>query len=171
MKNRQAASHRQRLDNLFALFEAFLKDPEVKPHWARYHELQSHWAIYLCVLTSGFLEASVREIYGHYASEKAAPNVANFVLDRLEGFQNPKMEKILELTKSFNRGWESDLRVATEGEIKDAVDSIVANRHLIAHGRPVGITYVRIKNYYENAVKVIDLIERQCTGSTRVGVT
>ena len=152
MKNQSIVSYKQRLDNLFAQIKAFAGDPE----------LQSHWAMYLCVLTSGFLETSVREIYGLYSSEMAAPNVANFVKNKLEDFQNPKMEKILELTRSFNQAWEIHLRAATEGEIKDAVDSVVANRHLIAHGRSVGITYVMIKNYYNNAIKLIDLIDKQC---------
>ena len=152
MRNQSIVSYKQRLDNLFVQIKAFAGDPE----------LQSHWAMYLCVLTSGFLETSVREIYGSYATKQAAPNVANFVKNKLEDFQNPNMGKILELTRSFNQEWEIRLRFATEGEIKDAVDSIVANRHNIAHGRSVGITYVRIKNYYDNAIKLIDLIDDQC---------
>lgn len=152
MRNQSIVSYKQRLDNLFAQIKGVAGDPE----------LQSHWAMYLCVLTSGFLETSVRQIYGLYASNKAAPNVANFVKDKLEGFQNPNMEKILELTRSFSQEWETRLRAATEGEIKDDVDSIVANRHNIAHGRSVGITYIRMKNYYDNALKLIDLIDEQC---------
>ncbi|GAF83742.1 unnamed protein product [marine sediment metagenome] len=72
------------------------------------------------------------------------------------------MGKILDLTRAFNPQWANQLEAATEGQLKDAVNSVVANRNQIAHGRDVGITYVRIKNYYEDVVEVVDLIEKMC---------
>ncbi|MFQ5956405.1 MAG: HEPN domain-containing protein [Candidatus Brocadiales bacterium] len=152
MNNLTAVRYRQRLDNLFKQIGSFSGDPE----------LQSHWAKYLCVLTSGFLETSVRAIYSQYTKTKAAPYVANFVDVQLKYFQNPKMDKILELTKFFSPEWEYNLRNATDGEAKDAVDSIVANRNRIAHGESVGITYSSMQRYYQNAIKVIKLIDEQC---------
>ncbi len=71
------------------------------------------------------------------------------------------MRKILELAHLFNPQWESQIKVATDGQLKEAVDSIVANRHKIAHGDDVGITYTRIRDYYLNAVKVVDLLSKQ----------
>jgi hypothetical protein len=112
---------------------------------------------------SGFLESSVRAIYSQYAITKAEPKVANFVESELKSFQNPKMERILELTRSFSPQWEEHLRNSTEGELKDAVNSIVANRNRIAHGEDVGITYARIQYYYQKAIRVIELIENQCS--------
>ena len=79
----------------------------------------------------------------------------------LERFYNPKMEKILNLTGKFNLAWENQLRESTEGELKEAIDSIVANRNRIAHGKDVGISYVIIKKYYANAIKVVEMIENQ----------
>ena len=72
------------------------------------------------------------------------------------------MEKIASLAGSFSPQWESELRIATEGELKDAVDSIVANRNRIAHGEDVGITYGRVHEYYKRIVHVVELVERQC---------
>ena len=144
--------YQQRLEYLFNKVGNFSCDDELLAHWARY----------LCILTSGFLEVSIREIYGEYARTKAAPNVANFVSDQLRRFQNPNMDKILRLTRSFSSEWGKNLENGTQGELKASVDSIVANRHNIAHGVPVGITYGAIKRYYENAKKVIDMIINQC---------
>ena len=73
------------------------------------------------------------------------------------------MENILALTGAFNRHWAEKLQRETEGELKDSVDSIVANRHNIAHGQNSGISYIRIRDYYQNARKVILLIEEQCS--------
>lgn len=153
MKNQEISSNKQRLDNLFKKITAFSTDTD----------LQSHWARYLCILVSGFLETSVRIIYREYAKKKAIPQVANFVEGKLEDFQNPKMEKILQLTGLFSKEWENQLRRQTEGELKDAVDSIANNRNQIAHGGSVGISYLQIKDYYERAIKVIELIENQCS--------
>lgn len=152
MNNVDVVRHKMRLDNLFTRIKPLSKDLE----------LQSHWARYLCVLTSGYIETSVRAIYGRYARTKAAPYVANFVDVQLKRFTSPKMEHILEVTRSFSPEWAEELEEAVEGEPKDAVDSIVANRHNIAHGQPVGITYVTISRYYGQAARVIELIDAQC---------
>lgn len=152
MKNREVMRAKQKLDNLFEKINHLPDDNELKAHWARY----------LCILVSGFIENSVRAIYSQYAKNKAIPNIANFVERKLDDLQNPKMEKILQLTGAFSLQWESNLRKATEGELKDAIDSIVANRNNIAHGQDVGITYATIKDYYEKAFKVIQMIENQC---------
>lgn len=143
---------KQRLDVLFPKVGALGSDIE----------LQSHWARYLCVLVAGFIETSVRSVLSDYASKKSVPQVYKFVESELGFFQNPKMEKILELARSFDAKWAEEIKVATEGELKDSVNSIVANRHLIAHGENVGVTYSNIKKYYENAVKVIDIVEQKC---------
>ena len=147
MKNIEIVRYQQRLD---ALFEKVKDISDI--------ELQSHRARYLCILVSGYLETSVRAIYGEYNR-----NVTNYVSSKLKSFQSPKMGNILELTRAFSRQWAEELEVATEGELKGSVDSIVANRNNIAHGQDVGISYVTIREYYQNAVKVIELIEDQCS--------
>jgi hydroxylamine reductase (hybrid-cluster protein) len=152
MKNREISSNKQKLDYLFTKITAFSGDTY----------LESHWARYLCILVSGFLETSVRIIYREYAKKKATPEVANFVEEKLKNFQNPNMDKILQLTGGFSKEWASELRFQTDGELKAAVESISNNRNQIAHGVSVGITYSQIKSYYDRAIKVIELIENQC---------
>ena len=73
---------------------------------------------------TGFLETYVRIIYREYAKSKATPQVANFVEGKLEDFQNPKMEKILQLTGLFSKEWADELRLKTKDELKDAVDKL-----------------------------------------------
>jgi len=152
MKNVDVAGAKQRLDRVFGRMKDLPPDPE----------LQSHFARYLCVLVSGLLESSIRNLYGQYAKKKAAPDVANFVAVQLREFQNPKMEKILDLARAFNPLWEQELRTTSEGALKDAVDSIVANRHRIAHGEWVGLTPATLNRYYVDAFRVIEAIAKQC---------
>jgi hypothetical protein len=47
---------------------------------------------------------------------------------------------------------------------KEAIDSIMANRHAIAHGRDSGITVVRVVSYLDKCVEIIEFIEAQCKG-------
>jgi len=72
------------------------------------------------------------------------------------------MAKILDLAGSFSSDWRAELEAACAGAPKEAIDSIVANRHNIAHGQTVGISLVRIREYYRHAMTVLDLIDDQC---------
>ncbi len=140
---------KERLDSLFTKTANFSDDLE----------LQAHWAKYLCILVSGFIESSIRGIFYNYAKSKSNISVSKFVENNLKLFYNPKMEKILHLTSKFNLEWERELRESTKGELKDSIDSIVANRNQIAHGENVNISFSLMRGYYNNAVKVINKIE------------
>ena len=43
-------------------------------------------------------------------------------------------------------------------EIKDAIDSLIANRNNIAHGQPVGVTYHKVKYWYEKVQEAVMII-------------
>jgi hypothetical protein len=148
---------KQSIDHLFSIIDGFVRDEETD------NEVKSCLAKYLCVVVSGFLETSIREIYSDYARNKSHENVTNFVSSSLKNFQSAKMGNILTLTETFSTNWKSELERKTIGEIKDSVDSLVDNRHHIAHGRDVGITFDSARKYYKNVVKVLQLIEKQCS--------
>jgi hypothetical protein len=152
MKNIEVVRYQSRLDWLFKQVGLMSDNAE----------LQSHWARYLCIQLSGFLEVAVRSLYRGYVKNKAAPYVVNYVERNLERLQNPTMEKILSIAISFSPEWEAELRAATDGELKDAVDSVVANRNSISHGQDVGITYVRVSDYYKRVLRVLELVEGHC---------
>lgn len=159
------------LDDLFAQIKFFQGNAQVKTSGKDNLELQAHWAKYLCVLISGFIETSVREIFIKYSSEKPSPDISQYVRTTLRDFQNPNMERIVQLTRSFNSEWADELKARTEGELKDAIDSVVDNRHHIAHGRSVGLSYSRIREYYQNVVKVVELLDAQCSQRLSTGTS
>ena len=149
MKSQEISEHRQHLDYLFKRVASVSGDIE----------FQAYWAQYLCVLTSGFIENSVRNLYTRYAKVGSNAFVANYVSHELQSFQNAKAERILELTKLFNPEWEVALRNFMKDKRKDAIDSVVNLRHQIAHGRSVSVTFARIRDYYQSSVEVIDFID------------
>lgn len=149
MNDIEIFAQRQRIEYLFSCTSNFNADPETLSHWAKY----------LCVLTSGYLENAVQHYFSEFSKIKAHPYVSNYVTHNLEDFMNPKMAKILNLSDSFSKEWKDRLESFVEGERKDAIDSIVANKNNIAHGRQIGLTLSRMKTYFEKMVEVVDFIK------------
>lgn len=127
-------------------------------------EVQSHWAKYLCVLCAGLLENAITEIYGQFVKGAASEPVANYAMSELEGINNPKSKRFVTVARSFKQSWGDDLEVylAQEGR-GEAIDSIMTNRHLIAHGKNSNISMVRVKEYLKKSVEVLEYIESQCS--------
>jgi RiboL-PSP-HEPN len=142
---------KQRIDELFKMARGF---PDV--------EMQSHWSRYLCVLISGFIENSVELCLSEYSRRVTNDVVSNFVSCKLRGFQNPKMGLIAELFGSFNPNWKVQLEAATQGQLSDSVNSIVGNRHKIAHGESVSLSLSTLSAYYADTVKVVKLLQETC---------
>lgn len=126
-------------------------------------ELQAHWARYLCVLAAGFLENALFETYSSVVYAGASPAVASFAASRLENISNPKASRFVETARAFKPNWADELETFLADDArKDAIDSIMANRHLIAHGKQSGITIARLRAFFDRSVAVVEFIERQC---------
>ena len=146
------AREKQRLDTLFVL--AGKLPPE--------EEALSHWARYLCVLTSGFIENSMRMLLKTYIEQHANDAVANFAWTRIKDLTNLNEERLARLLGSFDPMWRETFEDKTSSQQKDAIDSVVATRHLIAHGQSVGITLVRMKQYLAEVFNAVKIIDEEC---------
>ena len=115
--------------------------------------LQSHWGNYICVLAAGLLENSLKEVYGEFirnttTNAKESQAVARYATSRLEGIQNPKAERFIQTARAFNQEWGRELEdslLRSNALLKNAIDSIMDNRHRIAHGKTTTISVVRMK--------------------------
>ncbi len=145
------AAHKSRIDAAFAR-AAGVTDLQTQADMSRY----------LCILVSGFMEQATRHIYGEYARARSSPQVARYVERQLDRFMNANASKLCQITGSFDGQWGQDLEDYLAGQRKDALDSIVANRHQIAHGGDVGLTYTRMKNYYDAVKDIVAYLEVQC---------
>lgn len=72
---------------------------------------------------------------------------------------NLKYSKIQRLLETFSPDWKNEYSIKISDIQKDALDSIIANRNQIAHGQSVGITFVRVLNYYKEIKKVINTLK------------
>ena len=154
MRNRKLSSDLQRLRELFNKTHAACGND---------FEMRSHWAKYLCVLSAGFLENAIEEVYGDFVRSAASKPVADYATAVLSRIQNPNTPKFIETARSFKPGWAAALEVYVDDKgRKEAINSIMKNRHEIAHGKYSGITVAQIRAYLDKAVEVVEFIENQC---------
>jgi hypothetical protein len=111
-------------------------------------ELRSSLARYACVLTSGYIEETVRTVLGQWCAGKSHAHIGAYVSRQLEWFANPKYGRITDLLGHFSLAWRESFEAQLSDEEKDAIDSVVSNRHQIAHGRNVGISPIVMKRYF-----------------------
>ena len=126
-------------------------------------EMQAHWAKYVCVLCAGLLENALSELYTDYARGAASEPVAAYVRANISKTQNPKTSKYVQIASTFKKEWGEELSTfANEEGRKEALDSIMSNRHLIAHGKRSDISMARVKEYLRKSIELIELVEEQC---------
>jgi hypothetical protein len=126
-------------------------------------EIQSHWAKYLCILCAGLIENALAELYSDFARRTASEPVARYAGRSLARIQNPNAQRFIETAFGFKDQWGTELEAFLESDgRKDAINSIMSNRHLIAHGGDSGITIARLRPWLEKSIEVIEFIEAQC---------
>ena len=155
MRNRNLDSELSRLRDLISRTSLATDDIE----------LQGHWGRYLCVRAAGFVENGLQTIYSEYAVNSSSRPVARYVNRRLETVFNPNAQRFIDVAGSFNVTWREQLEEylhRDDGSRKEALDSIMNNRNQIAHGKSVGITVHRVREYIERCVEVLEFVEDQC---------
>lgn len=124
-------------------------------------ETIGHWGRYACVTSTGYIEVALRLVIQNHVQSKATTEVAAYVVRDVEGIQNPKAEKMVKVLRCFSDRWADAMETyfTANPEVKDAIDSLMANRHLIAHGRPCSISLGRVAGYFEHADQAIEFID------------
>jgi hypothetical protein len=89
------------------------------------------------------------------AQRRSADSVAQFVERQLDYWTNPTSDKIIKLLGQFDAQWRIALEVYLVEERKEAVNSLVALRHKIAHGESVGTSLSQVKEYYTTVLDVV----------------
>ena len=127
-------------------------------------EIGSHMAKYICILCSGFMENAVFYIYSSYAQSKINKrSILNYLDHQLLRINNPNSVRLKEIAKSFKISWAEDLVIFMQEENRStALNSIMRERHKIAHGRNSTITISTVKDYFEKCIEIVNFMESQC---------
>lgn len=137
----------QRLDNTFKRVDTL---PQTDL------ELRADFARYLCVLVSGYLETAIAQLLTDYAIRNAHRQVADFVGRSLDRLTNTNRQRILDTLAKFSGDWHDQGASFITEEREAAVNSVVANRHQIAHGNSVGVTISQIRYHYKAIKSVVE---------------
>lgn len=127
-------------------------------------EIQSNWSKYICVLVSGYIEESLRILFFEYAKNNSNPKIRRYVDSHIRRITNCKNSKIIEVLDYFSTDWVNDYkskiarRETVTNQIGDAIDSVIANRHQIAHGKNIGLSHAIIRKYYNDVKIAIDVL-------------
>ena len=152
--NPKIHANKQKLDNLY-LKVSTVPNAQDKVEWSKY----------LCVLTAGFIEESLRVLLMEFAKNNSSKQIQRYLEKEIGHITNCKTERIIEVLNKFDIRWATDFekdikdKSPIDKEIKDSLDSVVSNRHLIAHGKSVGMSYTTIKEYYNYCITAISILE------------
>lgn len=121
-------------------------------------EIQSHWAKYACVVISGALEETIKTLLREYAIEHANPAISNYTSAQLTYFQTANTDEISKLLAKFDKRWEKAFNEFLTEEIKTAVNSVVGNRHRVAHGLDSSVTISQLKQWFPKVDELLTWI-------------
>jgi len=128
-------------------------------------ELRSSLSRYACVLTSGYLEEGVRLVLRTWCGDKSHKTIDAYVNRQLEWFYNAKIGKILDLLSHFSHDWRDEFDGAVSDEERDAINSVVNNKNLIAHGKDVGISNEPMKRYFRSCRSALYKLDQVVNGT------
>lgn len=128
-------------------------------------EIQSDYAKYICVVTSGYLEQAVKEIALFYAESKAEPRISQYVSKSWPRSKNMDAAAIKQMFEKFDLDWGGQIETwmaKDEAIRKKHIDDLVTWRNRIAHGDETNLNVVRlasVKDRYKTACTLVDFLE------------
>ena len=121
-------------------------------------QVQSDYAKYLVVRVSGMVEQVIIEVVSAHVAPRSSPTVAARVSWSLRTFQNPSIDRVLQLVASFNRLWRDELELTLTIEERDALSSINTQRNRIAHGEDSTVSLVQVRQYHDEIKKLLSKV-------------
>lgn len=109
-----------------------------------------------CVVSNGAIENCVRDTLSEFSYKRSHSSVARYVTANLKWFTNPTSSKIVELLERFSADWAKEVADHLDDQTTTAINSIIHNRHLIAHGRPVVLGASAMRTWNLKAEKFCD---------------
>ena len=123
-------------------------------------ETSAHWAKYVCVLVSGFIEQAVKEVLIEHAVLSSAPRIANYVEKSWPISKNMFCQSIHDIVAQFDAKWSDDFDEWVKvGERKKEINEIVSWRNNIAHGKESSTNNVTIGSVSTKFVAACELVD------------
>ena len=141
----EVARRKQRLEDTFGKVSGAALSPELISHYSRY----------LCVLTSGHAEQSVKELAMQYCRVKSEARIQRYAGAQMKRLRNIDSDKLRQLIQTFDPQWWVKLEAERSDEIA-AFDSVATVRNSVSHGGDSGITLSMVQQYFGQISIVLD---------------
>lgn len=114
-----------------------------------------------CVRTAGLLEVFLKTRISEYSKGKVPKEINRFMTAKFKDITNLKSSKLEDVLTSFSIEWSDKFAEYLEEHEQErtALDSIIAQRHNIAHGQQSNIGEVAMKQYYEGVKHVVTYLD------------
>lgn len=127
-------------------------------------EEQSHWAKYLSVLISGYLEQSIKEVLLEFTASHDAVKLGHYIKATWPESRNMKTSNIKDILEHFEHSWGEAFIVwlAANEQYKSEINSLIGSRNDVAHGKEANTTNVTLRSTrtrLEIAFQVVDFLE------------
>ena len=126
-------------------------------------ENDAHWAKYICVLISGFIEQAVREIVLEHASGKCGPRIYKYIDGTWPKSRNMQCDTIQLILANLDDAWSKKFDDwVRQRQRKKEINEIIIWRNRIAHGEESNTNNVTLKSVsdkFKIACGVIDFLE------------
>ena len=123
-------------------------------------ELEGYLAGYLVVLVSGAFEDCVEHLVGERAAKTKDAEVVNFVRQATHRlFRNPEYRYVKNLVGEFSTKYADELDTKVDSNAREAINSIVTNRHAVSHGHAPTVTLGDVEGYFQRAAPIFNALE------------
>lgn len=125
-------------------------------------EVKSYFAYLLCIRISGLIENYLKTKVSDYSDKKVPKQITRFLSIKFADITNLKTTKLLEILGQFSLQWKSDFEVIIQNnvQLKSSLDSLINNRHNIAHGQRASLTLRTVRQYYEDVQEIINELDK-----------
>lgn len=134
------------IDSIFSLAESQTDD-----------EVKSYLAKIICIRVSGLIENYIKTRISDYSAKKVPKQISRYMSLKFADITNLKESKLRDILGQFSQEWQSDFEelIKNKQQLKSSLDSLITNRHSIAHGQHASLTLKMVRQYYEDVKTVI----------------
>jgi hypothetical protein len=120
-------------------------------------EVKSYLVKLLCVRTAGLLEVFLKTRISEYSKNRVPKEISRFLNTKFKDITNLKSSKFEEVLTSFSVEWGVKFRdyLDNHEQEKTSLDSVIAQRHIIAHGQSSNIGSTSMVQYYNDVKSIV----------------
>lgn len=120
--------------------------------------------LYTLIKASGVIEYSVKTILADFHLG-ASPQAIKFINHNVrDNSHNPSLDNIFSMLKHFDDNWCQRFKTMLKSDpmsdrLKGSLRSLYDNRNNFAHGKPSTASFNDIQQYFEDSVKLVEMLD------------